>query len=497
METLYPANEFKITMEIIILEDQRDINIHEINGIQFVIMKPNQINGEVASRSVTGSMRSTRRWASLRQHVSSNDGGKPRVELLLDPPGSKSSTPSSQPHTPNTPRTPHTPLRKSNWEMTRGSEIGVGLTAGKDITQETNANASITQPPRKCALCRFLKSLCASHRFKNLQKSLARRQEMKLEETDSTVPEKQFLENTNGITGGDAVPTLLPADEPKQYDARSRLTGGAGSCPRCASSLETDIRGQPTISSYFGETGEFVFSALVAAISRPGMNEIWLAGVSGIVLVTLLALQVALNIHLAFESREYQSGGPLAAAWAVCFFIYMAYALLPIRLRHACIAGIIFSLAHLIGAFVLYPSQYPAMMEHKAKEEEEEKRKIGVENPSNWRMHPVLSRGINIEQRVFIFELNSVLQMLKNNCNNTKDNCWRTREHGIPPICVKINKRRDNEIRMFRTSTAESSPLRCKSHDATKLEYSATKKNLRLKILKFPLSNEKPKLYKK
>ena len=102
----------------------------------------------------------------------------------------------------------------------------------------------------------------------------------------------------------------------------------------------------------------------MAAISRPGMNEIWLAGVSGIVLVTLLALQVALNIHLAFESRKYQSGGPLAAAWAVCFFIYMAYALLPIRLRHACIAGIIFSLVHLIGAFVLYPSQYPAMMEH-------------------------------------------------------------------------------------------------------------------------------------
>lgn len=106
------------------------------------------------------------------------------------------------------------------------------------------------------------------------------------------------------------------------------------------------------------------FPALVAAISRPGMNEIWLAGVSGIVLVTLLALQLALNIHLALGSKEHRSGGPLAAAWAVCFFIYMAYALLPIRLRHACIAGFIFSLAHLIGAFALYPSHYPAMMEH-------------------------------------------------------------------------------------------------------------------------------------
>lgn len=76
------------------------------------------VQGEVAARSVAGSVRSTRRWASLRQHVAANEGGKPRVELLLDPPGSKPSTPSSpQPHTPNTPRTPHTPSRKSNWEV--------------------------------------------------------------------------------------------------------------------------------------------------------------------------------------------------------------------------------------------------------------------------------------------------------------------------------------------------------------------------------------------
>jgi len=120
-------------------------------------------------------------------------------------------------------------------------------------------------------------------------------------------------------------------------------------------------------------------SALVAAISRPGMNEIWLAGVSGAVLVTLLALQVTLSIHLArlhevgrestsdtsffSKSKDLRTGGPLAAALMVCFFIYMAYALLPIRLRHACIAGIVFSAAHLIGAFLLYP-HYPSMMAH-------------------------------------------------------------------------------------------------------------------------------------
>ncbi|KAH0953499.1 hypothetical protein HN011_009848, partial [Eciton burchellii] len=121
-----------------------------------------------------------------------------------------------------------------------------------------------------------------------------------------------------------------------------------------------------------------LLAVLVAAISRPGMNEIWLAGVSGAVLVTLLALQVTLSVHLAWlhdagreasdsvysRTKDLRTGGPLAAALTVCFFIYMAYALLPIRLRHACIAGIVFSAAHLIGALLLYPHDYPSIMAH-------------------------------------------------------------------------------------------------------------------------------------
>nr|XP_034190588.1 adenylate cyclase type 6 [Osmia lignaria] len=316
--------------------------------------------GEVAARSVGGPARSTRRWASLRQHVSSNDGGKPKVELLLDPPGSKSSTPSSQPHTPNTPKTPHTPLRKSNWEviehftgaprpsiitMNRGSEIGVGLTGNSvEATQEVNVNTPITQPARKCALCRFLKSLCASHRFKNLQvEMLYQRYFLRMNQSNTT--------HVLGLLAGLALALglllilrILLEDNQQFFVTLER--------PENLSLAVTLL------------ICIMVYAALVAAISRPGMNEIWLAGVSGIVLVTLLALQLALNIHLALGSKEHRSGGPLAAAWAVCFFIYMAYALLPIRLRHACIAGFIFSLAHLIGAFALYPSHYPAMMEH-------------------------------------------------------------------------------------------------------------------------------------
>ncbi|XP_076397120.1 adenylate cyclase type 6 isoform X1 [Megachile rotundata] len=316
--------------------------------------------GEVATRSVSGSVRSTRRWASLRQHVSNNDGGKPKVELLLDPPGSKSSTPSSQPHTPNTPRTPHTPLKKSNWEviehftgaprpsiitMNRGSEIGVGLIGNSvETTQEVNVQPQTTQPPRKCALCQFLKSLCASHRFTNLQvEMLYQRYFLRMNQSNTT--------HVLGLLAGLAVALglLLILRLILEDNGQFLVTLERPENLSLAVTLVICI---------------VVYAVLVATISRPGMNEIWLAGVSGIVLVTLMALQLALNIHLALGSKEHRSGGPLAAAWAVCFFIYTAYALLPIRLRHACIAGFIFSLAHLIGAFALYPSHYPAMMEH-------------------------------------------------------------------------------------------------------------------------------------
>ncbi|KAH0550436.1 hypothetical protein KQX54_019371 [Cotesia glomerata] len=142
--------------------------------------------GELGATGMTSS-RSTRRWASLRQHVTSGDGIKPSVELLLNREQiSKSQTPSSQPHSPNTPRTPHTPLKKSNWEviehftgaprpsivtMGLGSEIGVSLAAGgvKEPISVTAINASFTENERKCALSRFLRALCRSHRFKNLQ----------------------------------------------------------------------------------------------------------------------------------------------------------------------------------------------------------------------------------------------------------------------------------------------------------------------------------------
>lgn len=364
---------------------------------------------EVVGRSATGSLKSTRRWASLRQHTVNNDDGKPRVELLLDPPGSKPSTPSSQPHTPhspNTPKTPHTPVKKSNWEviehftgpprpsiitMNRGSEVGVGINVtGKEPIPEIASSPGITLPSTGCVLCRFLSSLCTSHRFKNLQvEMLYQRYFLRMNQSNMT--------HVLGLLVGLAfalgllliVRLILTNSEPLlMLLRRSENLSLAITLIICI----------------------IVYAALVATISRPGINEIWLAVVSGAVLVTLLALQVTLNIHLAYlhemqqknyendekgnissfsslsslsstssssptsssitsssflsMSKELRTGGPLAAAWAVCFFIYMAYALLPIRLRHACIAGICFSIAHIVGALLLYPQDYPAIMAH-------------------------------------------------------------------------------------------------------------------------------------
>ncbi|XP_043290086.1 adenylate cyclase type 6 isoform X1 [Venturia canescens] len=346
--------------------------------------------GELGPRSITGTVsKSTRRWASLRQHVTSGggfvEGKKPAATLLLDrESNSRAGTPSSQPHSPNTPRTPHTPLKKSNWEVIEhftgaprpsivtmgvGSDFGVcSLTAvGKEnIVAESPPNCGLTQTGRKCALGRFLSALCTSHRFKNLQvEMLYQRYFLRMNQSNMT--------HVLGLLAGLAFALGLLLVLRLIFTSEKPLL----TLVQRSENLSLALTLVACIT---------IYAVLVAAISRPGMNEVWLAGISGAILMTLLALQVTLSIHLASltdideiddgdessmmtsetsTNKDPRTGGPLAAAWAVCFFIYMSYALLPIRLRHACIAGIIFSIAHLVGVLLLYRTQdYPSMVAH-------------------------------------------------------------------------------------------------------------------------------------
>ncbi|XP_046419665.1 adenylate cyclase type 6 [Neodiprion virginianus] len=330
-----------------------------------------ELQGAVGhGRTGGGGSKTTRRWTSLRQHVTHgamSDGSKPAIELLLDPPQqSRPGTPGSQPHSPNTPRTPHTPVRKSNWEVIehftgaprpsivtvgRGSEVGVGLSSDRDAIMEAAVNAGMTRRRPRCGLSRFLSALCASHRFRNLQvEMLYQRYFLRMNQSNMT--------HVLGLLSGLAVALGILLGLSLTFDSSDPFVDLLQKPQHLTLAL--------TLIACIA-----VYAGLVAAISRPGMNEVWLAGISAAVLATLLALQVSLGLHLAYpkgsldsEAVEdtYSLGGPLAIAWAACFFIYMAYALLPIRLRHACIAGILFSLAHFISVLLMYRHDYPAFV---------------------------------------------------------------------------------------------------------------------------------------
>lgn len=88
-----------------------------------------------------------------------------------------------------------------------------------------------------------------------------------------------------------------------------------------------------------------VYAGLVMLLSRPALNELYLLGVSYVVVATFLALEVT----LAISTRPR---APSTGVGAAMFFIYLTYSLLPIRLQEAVGSGVVLSVAQL--ACVLY-----------------------------------------------------------------------------------------------------------------------------------------------
>jgi hypothetical protein len=86
-------------------------------------------------------------------------------------------------------------------------------------------------------------------------------------------------------------------------------------------------------------------AGLVVVLSRPALNELYLLGVSYVVVATFLALEVT----LAISTRPR---APSTGVGAAMFFIYLTYSLLPIRLQEAVGSGVVLSIAQL--ACVLY-----------------------------------------------------------------------------------------------------------------------------------------------
>ncbi|XP_075213692.1 adenylate cyclase type 6-like [Lycorma delicatula] len=86
-----------------------------------------------------------------------------------------------------------------------------------------------------------------------------------------------------------------------------------------------------------GVTCILAYTGLVAVLVRPALNEIYLLSASYVILGTFLILQLALALNTALSPP----------VWASIFFVYVTYALLPIRLQEAIIAGSLLAIVQL------------------------------------------------------------------------------------------------------------------------------------------------------
>jgi hypothetical protein len=81
-------------------------------------------------------------------------------------------------------------------------------------------------------------------------------------------------------------------------------------------------------------------AGLVVVLSRPALNEVYLLGVSYVVVATFLAIEVTLAVYTPPRA-------PSTGVGAAMFFIYLTYSLLPIRLQEAVGSGVVLSVAQL------------------------------------------------------------------------------------------------------------------------------------------------------
>ncbi|CAH0716359.1 unnamed protein product, partial [Brenthis ino] len=82
----------------------------------------------------------------------------------------------------------------------------------------------------------------------------------------------------------------------------------------------------------FGITS-LVYTCLLACLSRPAMNEIYLLTISYVVLVTFLLIELALAGTSVLRSLDLSTG-------TCALFTYVTYATLPVRLHEATIGGL-------------------------------------------------------------------------------------------------------------------------------------------------------------
>ncbi|XP_054271943.1 adenylate cyclase type 6 [Macrosteles quadrilineatus] len=270
-----------------------------------------------------------RRCASLKQHS--------RQVLDSPPSASGRSTPVQDPVPAST-----TP-RRSNWEVIEHySENSIpksrrpsmmsrveSLREEEEHDEEAEAQETLLQvkgsraetvlarTTKKSYWTRLRNKLCTAHRFKNLQVEM--------------LYQRYFL-HTNQSHMTHLLGLLL--------GLCSVMGVGHFVFSFSISTVSLAVNSHTLLTTATLLLCVLVYAGLVAVLSRPALNELYLIGVSYVIMATFLTLELSLSVSLS-------------PVWATMFFIYVTYALLPIRLQEAVAAGVVLSLAHLLCSVYL------------------------------------------------------------------------------------------------------------------------------------------------
>nr|CAD7456729.1 unnamed protein product [Timema tahoe] len=192
------------------------------------------------------------------------------------------------------------------------------------MTSNTNAGASWSQ------LRRLLHRLCRSHRFKNLEvEMLYQRYFLRMNQSNMTHLLGLLLALCL-VLGLLQMAAIFVSDPRDNNNILLHTQDDPSSIPPEVIAIGMTLTCCIT-----------VYGGLMAILSRPALNELYLLGVSYVVLATFLALEMTLTS--ANERRT-----PSTGVWAAMFFIYLTYALLPIRLQEAAGAGTLLGVSQVV-----------------------------------------------------------------------------------------------------------------------------------------------------
>ncbi|XP_063914214.1 adenylate cyclase type 6 isoform X1 [Zophobas morio] len=292
-----------------------------------------------------------RRWTSLKQHPRSC------TEPLTETGNSSGLSTPSTANTSPLPAAAGESTRKSNWQVIEhfgskdnkgslsSSLIAVGSVSRTPPTKENGSapNSSpdlegheveaellVSSAPKASMgffgkLLRLIKKLFSTHQFQNEQvEMLYQRYFLKMNQSNMTNLISLLLLLCVGFllfAATDLVmvhhsETDLPQEHSKRLEKLLVLIGTSGCCIA-------------------------IYGVLLAVLSKPAMNEVYLIIISYFILVTFLTLEICISF---FTERQRPLLGPTFSLATT----YLTYALMPIRLKDALLAGTVLALTQVI-----------------------------------------------------------------------------------------------------------------------------------------------------